>query len=187
MMPHCATRPQWVNRTNVDTVLCCIYAPWNLSVSPTTVCKEIPMLKIRRSCDRLIFNVGIPFLGKTVFILRQAPASHYLNQCCLLINSMLWHAPKISVSKMRLKNTLITSTSTSPRGQWVKFASSARTKLMHIENNTSMFRLKDHIYYKTYHVHLYICTCHPHISDCYMHINTGFTRRFAIQISFDKY
>ena len=34
---------------------------------------EIPMLKIRRSRDRLIFNMGIPIPGKTVFILRQGP------------------------------------------------------------------------------------------------------------------
>ena len=31
------------------------------------------MLKIRRSRDRLIFNMGIPYLGKTVFILRRGP------------------------------------------------------------------------------------------------------------------
>ena len=33
----------------------------------------IPMLKIRWSRDRLIFNMGIPYLGKTVFILRRGP------------------------------------------------------------------------------------------------------------------
>ena len=33
----------------------------------------IPMLKIRRSRDRLIFNMGIPYLEKTVFILRWGP------------------------------------------------------------------------------------------------------------------
>ena len=31
------------------------------------------MLKIRRSRDRLIFNMGSPYLGKTVFILRRGP------------------------------------------------------------------------------------------------------------------
>ena len=31
------------------------------------------MLKIRRSRDRLIFNMGLPYLGKTVFILRRGP------------------------------------------------------------------------------------------------------------------
>ena len=31
------------------------------------------MLKIRRSSDRLILNTGIPYLGKTVFILRRGP------------------------------------------------------------------------------------------------------------------
>ena len=31
------------------------------------------MLKIRRSHDRLIFNMAIPILGKTVFILRRGP------------------------------------------------------------------------------------------------------------------
>ena len=36
----------------------------------------IPMLKIRRSRDRLIFNMGSPYLGKTVFILRQPPAEN---------------------------------------------------------------------------------------------------------------
>ena len=31
------------------------------------------MLKIRRSGDRLIFNMGIPYLEKMVFILRRGP------------------------------------------------------------------------------------------------------------------
>ena len=34
---------------------------------------RIPMLKIRLLQDRLIFNMGIPIPGKTVFILRLAP------------------------------------------------------------------------------------------------------------------
>ena len=33
------------------------------------------MLKIRRSCDRLIFNMGISYLGKTVFLLRRGPGA----------------------------------------------------------------------------------------------------------------
>ena len=33
----------------------------------------IPMVKIRRSRDNLIFNMGIPYIGESVFILRQAP------------------------------------------------------------------------------------------------------------------
>ena len=33
------------------------------------------MLKIRRSRDRLIFNVGIPYPEKTVSILRRGPGS----------------------------------------------------------------------------------------------------------------
>ena len=35
----------------------------------------IAMLKMRRSRDRLILDMGIPYLGKTVFILRRALAS----------------------------------------------------------------------------------------------------------------
>ena len=35
----------------------------------------IPVLKIRRSHDRLIFNMGIPYITKTVFILREDPCS----------------------------------------------------------------------------------------------------------------
>ena len=35
--------------------------------------KGIPTLKIRRSRDRLVFNMGIPYLRKTVFILRRGP------------------------------------------------------------------------------------------------------------------
>ena len=34
---------------------------------------RIPMLKITSFRDRLIFNMGIPYLGKTVFILRRDP------------------------------------------------------------------------------------------------------------------
>ena len=33
------------------------------------------MLNIRRSLDRLIFNMGIPIPGTTVFILRQDPGA----------------------------------------------------------------------------------------------------------------
>ena len=33
------------------------------------------MLKIRRSRDRLIFNMGIPIPGKTVFILKRGAGS----------------------------------------------------------------------------------------------------------------
>ena len=33
----------------------------------------IPTLQIRRSHDRLIYNMGIAYLGKTVFILRRDP------------------------------------------------------------------------------------------------------------------
>ena len=36
----------------------------------------ISMLKIRRSRDRLILNMGIPYLAKTVFILNQGPGFH---------------------------------------------------------------------------------------------------------------
>ena len=34
------------------------------------------MLKIRRSRDRLIFNMGIPIPGKDSFILRRGPGPH---------------------------------------------------------------------------------------------------------------
>ena len=33
----------------------------------------IPMLKIRRLTDRLIFNMGIPIPGKTVFYIEMRP------------------------------------------------------------------------------------------------------------------
>ena len=36
------------------------------------------MLNIRRSQDRLIFNMTFPYLGKTVFILRRGPAVDYI-------------------------------------------------------------------------------------------------------------
>ena len=35
----------------------------------------IPMLKIRRPTGRLIFNMGIPIPGKTVFLIETAPSS----------------------------------------------------------------------------------------------------------------
>ena len=38
-----------------------------------------PMLKIRRSHDRLIFNMGLPIHGKTVFILRRGPGCDFKN------------------------------------------------------------------------------------------------------------
>ena len=33
-----------------------------------------PMLKIRQSRDRIIFNMGFPYLGKMVITMRQGPA-----------------------------------------------------------------------------------------------------------------
>ena len=48
-----------------------------LSIKMSSYQYKIPMLKIRRSRDHLIiFNMGIPILGKTVFILRRAPGWH---------------------------------------------------------------------------------------------------------------
>ena len=40
------------------------------------------MLKIRWSHDRLIFYIGIPYMGKTVFILRrgQSGNTHHLDE-----------------------------------------------------------------------------------------------------------
>ena len=35
----------------------------------------IPIIKIRRSDDRLIFIMGIPIIGETIFILRRGPTS----------------------------------------------------------------------------------------------------------------
>ena len=42
-----------------------------------------PHVKIRQSRDRLIFNMGIPYLGKTVFILRQGPALFSIHDCVM--------------------------------------------------------------------------------------------------------
>ena len=39
----------------------------------------IPMLKIRRSHDRLIFNMGIPIPGKKVFILKRGPGDCFVH------------------------------------------------------------------------------------------------------------
>ena len=36
----------------------------------------IPMLKMRRPRDRLIFNMGIHYMGKTVFLLKQGPGQY---------------------------------------------------------------------------------------------------------------
>ena len=53
------------------------------------------MLKLRPSCDRLIFNMGIPIPGKTVFILRQGPGSYFSGVPCSIFGtaykrSQLW-------------------------------------------------------------------------------------------------
>ena len=41
----------------------------------------IPVLKIRRSCDRLIFMIGIPYMGNMVFILRRGPGYQGCQGC----------------------------------------------------------------------------------------------------------
>ena len=56
--PICVTRPQWVNKKRCRLT--------NIG---------IPMWKIRRSRDCLLFNMGIPYLEKTVFLLRRSPGS----------------------------------------------------------------------------------------------------------------
>ena len=48
--------------------LCDGHLIWGLSQ-----CKGISVLKIRRSCYCLLFNMGFPIPGKTAFILRWAP------------------------------------------------------------------------------------------------------------------
>ena len=51
-----------------------------LSMKMSSYQYMIPMLKIRRSHDRLIIiNMRIPYQGKTVFILRQGPAGPRFN------------------------------------------------------------------------------------------------------------
>ena len=50
---------------------------------------EIPMLKIRRPRDRLISNMVIPYLGKTVFILRRGPACNQLAGIAAQITDVL--------------------------------------------------------------------------------------------------
>ena len=40
-------------------------------------CIKIPIIKVRRSDDRLILIMGIPVLWKTVFIMRRGPSRQY--------------------------------------------------------------------------------------------------------------
>ena len=52
----------------------------------------IPMLKIRRPTGRLIFNMGIPIPGKTVFYIETGPRSHCAyraNQTSLFSNPLM--------------------------------------------------------------------------------------------------
>ena len=59
-----------------------IYVYWETGgISVQTCClisKGIPVLKIRGSHDCIIFNIGVPIPGRTVFILRQDPAPIFL-------------------------------------------------------------------------------------------------------------
>ena len=55
------------------------------------------MLKLRRSRDRLIFNIGIPFLGKTVFILRRGQGGGVL---ILVIHFKIVHRKGIDVTEI---------------------------------------------------------------------------------------
>ena len=51
------------------------------------------MLKIRRSRDRLVFNMGILYLEKTVFILRRGPVSLITKDVCQMLWSLLKMLP----------------------------------------------------------------------------------------------
>ena len=62
--PNCSIHNRTCHQGAVSVQRCCL----------TSI--GIPMLKIRRSCDPLIFNMGIPIPGKTVFILKQDPGSY---------------------------------------------------------------------------------------------------------------
>ena len=55
------------------------------------------MLKIRQSRDCLIFNMGIPIPGKTVFILRRSPGSYVASYTVIPV-----HASQVKVGEIRI-------------------------------------------------------------------------------------
>ena len=90
----CATWPQWVKRarwkfpviqmsssvywaniTSDDNLEAIFILRWPPGYHQKWSSIGIPMLKIRRSRDHLIFKMEIPYLGKTVFILKRGPGS----------------------------------------------------------------------------------------------------------------
>ena len=65
--------------TLAHVMICCLAAPSLLgavSIRKTVLLgMVIPMLKIRRPTGRLIFNMGIPIPGKTVFYIETGPSA----------------------------------------------------------------------------------------------------------------
>ena len=49
-----------------------------------------PYVKEKRSCNRLIFNMGIPIPGKTVFVLRQGPEHFHTRLLLSAAYLILW-------------------------------------------------------------------------------------------------
>ena len=73
---------------------------------PTSI--GIPIWKIRRSRDRLIFNMGIPYPGKTVFILRRGPGLCYPYYLRFLIQTPATRHSLILANKCVRLDTTIT-------------------------------------------------------------------------------
>ena len=90
--------PKWYQHVTFDLIICkslisykiflpcCTFsnAVWRynficrLNIKMSSYQYRDPMLKIRQSPDRLIFNMGIPIPEKTIFILRRGPGYHIL-------------------------------------------------------------------------------------------------------------
>ena len=66
------------------------------------------MLKIRRSRDRLIFNMGIPIPGKTVFILRQGPGVLVAVPMKALLSSHYFHYSDVILGAIASQITGVT-------------------------------------------------------------------------------
>ena len=64
----------------------------------------IPMLKIRRPTGRLIFNMGIPIPGKTVFYIETGPGMHNGKQGVVSIRKTVLPGMAIPMLKIRRPN-----------------------------------------------------------------------------------
>ena len=115
VLTHCGLVMQHGTGSALPQVMACYLGA--VSIRKTVLLgMAIPMLKIRRPTGRLIFNMGIPIPGKTVFLIETGPWWHQavtvtwtnidfslVSFCVIYMKAILQWMPKLIFCIMSLK------------------------------------------------------------------------------------